>query len=167
MDPISAQLTQSALKGVSQPSAPINKTPNFQTEQSSFGHMLDNQISSGNTATDKLLSLVDNMAGDAGGSSMKAIPADGIQVDLSKVEETGSSASSNKSAIFDLFKEVNGSQNNMDALLEQLSSGKKFSTQEMVRLQVFAHQHTVTYELVSKFGEMAGRAVQTPFQMQV
>jgi hypothetical protein len=36
-----------------------------------------------------------------------------------------------------------------------------------MRLQIFAHQHTVTYELVSKFGEMGNRAIQQPMQMQV
>jgi hypothetical protein len=48
-----------------------------------------------------------------------------------------------------------------------LTSGKKLSTMEMTRLQVLAHMNTVNMEVISKVGEMANRAIQTPFQMQV
>lgn len=166
MDPITAQLTNSALKQAGTPESIAPKAPSYSTDQSAFGQILGNHMDASNSSTQQLLSIVDNMTGGAE-PQMNAIPADQINVDLKKVGEVQSTVASNKSSIFDIFKEVNSSQNNMDGLMEQLNSGKKFSTHELMRLQIFAHQHTVTYELVSKFGEMANRAIQTPIQMQV
>jgi hypothetical protein len=107
------------------------------------------------------------MSGQSSGAGMNAIPAGEIKVDLAKAGEVTASSGGNNSSVLDVFKEINGSQNNMDRLIETMSSGKKFSTQELLQFQVFAHHHTVTYEMMSKFGEMANRAIQTPFQMQV
>ena len=167
MDPITAQLTSSALKQAGTPNSGAAKPPvNYTTEQSAFGQILDNQNAASNGSTQQMLQMVDNMMG-TNGPDMQAIPAKDINVDLKKAGEVTQTVANNKASIFDVFKEVNHSQNNMDALMEQLNSGKKFNTNELMRLQIFAHQHTVTYELVSKFGEMGNRAIQQPMQMQV
>jgi hypothetical protein len=166
MDPITAQLSQSALKQAGTPETIAPKTPNYTTENSAFGQILGNHMDASNSSTQQLINIVENMTGNSE-PKMNAIPADQINVDLKKAGEVEGTVASNKSAIFEIFKEVNHSQTNMDGLMEQLNSGKKFNTHELMRLQIFAHQHTVTYELVSKFGEMANRAIQTPIQMQV
>ena len=167
MDPITAQLTNTALKQAGTPESLGSKpAANFSTDQSAFGQMLNNHMDASNSSTQQMLQLVDNMAGGQG-QEMKAIPADQINVDLNKVGEVNNTVASNKTGLSEIFKEINHSQNNMDVLMEQMNSGKKFSTNELLRLQIFAHQHTVTYELVSKFGEMGNRAIQTPMQMQV
>jgi hypothetical protein len=120
-----------------------------------------------NSSNNKLLAMVDNMVG-GGGQDMKAISGEGINVDLNRVGEVAQAQQSGGGTnIFDMLKELNSSQLNMDSLMEQLGTGKQWSTKQILQMQFFAHQHTITYEMVTKFGEMAGRAVQGPFQMQV
>jgi hypothetical protein len=175
IDPISSQLTKAALNKVATPDTLGPKTAEkaYGLDQSAFGNVLGNHMEASNTSNNKLLEMVDSMmggGGSSGGQGIKAIPADQINVDLNRVTEVAQSQQGGGAGgvnIFDMFKEINGSQVNMDSLVEQMGSGKKFSTQEMLQWQVFAHQHTMTYEMVSKFGEMANRAVQGPFQMQV
>jgi len=167
MDALTLQLTKNALKGAGDPKAVAPKANNYSVEQSGFGQVLDNQVQANNSATSKLLEFVDNMAGNSAGENMNAIPAGEIKVDLAKAGEVQGSPVNQKGSMMDIFQEFNQTQNNMDSLLEQMSSGKKFNTHELLRLQIFAHQHTATYELVSKFGELGNRAIQTPFQMQV
>jgi hypothetical protein len=170
IDPISSQLTKAALNKVAAPDTMGPKTAEkaYGLDQSAFANVMGNHMEASNSSNNKLMEMVDNMVGGGGaGQDMKAIPADGINVDLNRVTEVAQSQQGGGVNIFDMFKEINGSQMNMDSLMEQMGSGKKFSTNEMMRLQVFAHQHTMTYEMVTKFGEMANRAVQGPFQMQV
>ena len=69
-----------------------------------------------------------------------------------------------------MFKEVNNNQINMDQLIENMMSGfgkKAMSAQEAFRVQVFAQMHSVHMEIISKVGEMANKAISTPFNMQV
>lgn len=169
IDPISAQLTKGALNKVATPDSlgPKTAEKSYSMDQSAFGNVLNNHLDASNASTGKLIEMVDNMVGGGGNSGIHAIPADGINVDLTKVSEVAQSSQGGGINMFDIFKEINGSQINMDGLMEQLGSGKKFSTNELLRWQIFAHQHTMTYEMVTKFGEMANRAVQGPFQMQV
>lgn len=167
MDALTLQLTKNALNGAAGPKPAATKPNNYSIERSGFGKTLDNQVEANNSTTDKLLQFVNNMTGGPVDQNMNAIPAGEIKVDLAKAGEINGSTTDKKSAIFDIFKDFNQTQNNMDQLLEQMSTGKKFNTHELLRLQVFAHQHSVTYEMVSKFGEMGNRAIQTPFQMQV
>lgn len=167
MDPISAELTKQVVGGSAQGVA-APKTPNYTTEQSGFSQLLDQQVDANQSATNKLMAFVDDLAGQNSGGSMKAIPADEIKIDIAKAQEIpGGSTTKSSNMLFDIFKQVNNSQNNMDKLLETVSSGKKFSVHEMIKFQVFAHKHTVVYESMSKFIEMGNRALQTPFQMQV
>jgi hypothetical protein len=168
IDPISAQLTTGALNKVATPDSlgPKTAEKSHSIDQSAFGNVLGNHMEASNASNNKLMEMVDSMVG-GGGQDIKAISADGINVDMSRVTEVAQSSSGGGVNIFDIFKEVNGSQVNMDSLMDQMGSGKKFSTNELMRWQIFAHQHTMTYEMVSKFGEMANRAVQGPFQMQV
>lgn len=168
IDPISAQLTKGAINKVASPDTLGPKTAEkaYSLDQSAFGNVLGNHMDASNASNNKLLEMVDSMVG-GGGTDMKAISAEGINVDLNRVGEVAQSSQGGGVNIFDIFKEVNGSQVNMDSLMEQLGTGKKFSTNELMRWQIFAHQHTMTYEMVTKFGEMANRAVQGPFQMQV
>ena len=168
IDPISAQLTKGALNKVATPDTlgPKTAEKNYGVDQSAFGNVLGNHMEASNSSQGKLLEMVDNMVGSNGGD-MKAIPADQINVDMSRVTEVAQSNQGGGVNIFDMFKEINNSQINMDSLMDQLGSGKKFMTTELMRWQIFAHQHTMTYEMVTKFGEMANRAVQGPFQMQV
>ncbi len=167
MDAISLQLTQKALVGASQ-NSPVAKTQNYSVEQSSFSKVLDSQVQTNQDTTQQLMQMVEDMGGGDTNPTMNAISADGIQIDVAKAGEVpGTQGVSSATSIYEIFKEVNLTQNNMDTLMEQMNSGKKFSTHELLRLQVFAHQHTATYEMVSKVGEMGNRAIQTPFQMQV
>ncbi len=167
VDPITTQLTQTAVKQVSHTG--VESRPlNYQVEQSGFGQMLDTQMQANQTTQDYLMGMVDQLEA---GSTMNAIPANGINVDLAKAGDLGTgtdTAQGNKHAIFELFKDVNSSQNNMEGLMEAMtSSTKKFSTHEIIRMQIFAQHHALNYELVSKFGEGFNKAIQGPFQMQV
>lgn len=164
MDPIAAQLT----KGAIQNKAPKPVAPNYSTDKTgfgSFGDLLNNQMKTNQQSTSHLLEMVDNMMGDTG-NSMKAIPAPEVQVSKTEIPD-GVQPVAKSADLMELFKEVNTSQNNMSQLIEQLSSGKKLSTQELLSVQVFVHHHTVSYELVSKTGEMVNNAIQRPTQMQV
>lgn len=171
MDPISAQLTQKALTGMGGLDTAI-KPQNTQQisqsfDQSGFGKVLDSQMQGNDATTNKLMQFVENFNQESMGDSMKAIPAGDIQIDVAKAGELNGKSVTKSQSIFEIFKEVNGTQHNMDQVLETLSSGKKLSTMEMTRLQVLAHMNTVNMEVISKVGEMANRAIQTPFQMQV
>lgn len=161
MDPIAAKLTEAAAKNA----APKSVAPNYSVDKTGFGQLMDNQMKSNQQSTSHLMEMVDGMMGD-GGNSMKALPAPELQV--TKTEIPGAVEPVAKSAdLMGIFKEVNGSQVNMNHLMEQLGSGKKFSNKELLSLQVFAHNHTMSYELVSKTGEMVNNAIQRPMQMQV
>jgi hypothetical protein len=166
MDPISSKLTQSALKNV----GPISTPPgggssNYGVDQSSFGRLLDNQMDTNQTTNAKLMEYVENMSNESVAPPINAIPAGDVH--LAKAGEVDKIAST-KGNIFDILKEVNDTQLNMDNVMETLTSGnKKFSTQEMMRLQVLAHVNTVNMEVISKVGEMANKAISTPFNMQI
>jgi hypothetical protein len=136
-------------------------------DQSGFGKVLDSTIQGNDTTTNKLMQFVENFNQESMGDSMKAIPAGEINIDVAKAGEVSGKSVTKTQSIFEIFKEVNSTQANMDQVLETLTSGKKLSTMEMTRLQVLAHMNTVNMEVISKVGEMANRAIQTPFQMQV
>ena len=53
--------------------------------------------------------------------------------------------------------------------MEQMFSGSKktWSAMELTRMQMYAHSSTVNMEVISKVGEMANKAISTPFNMQV
>lgn len=164
MDPIAAQLTKTAAQGLEK-QLPKNPAPKYQIEQSQFGQVLNNQLESGQDANGKLLNFVEELTQP--NSGVKAIPAGEIHVDLAKAPEVTPTANSNKNAIFGIFKEINSSQNNMDKLMENLASGKKFSTHELIRLQIFSHQHAMGYEMFSRMGAEVNRSIQSVTNMQV
>jgi len=170
MDPISAQLTQQAVSNLGGLDSAVKSQPqqsglvNF--DQSAFGKVLDTQIQSNDASTQKLLSFVENFQQESMGNSMKAIPGGEIKLDVAKAGEINGTSTKPQS-VFDIFKEINSTQAGMDQVMESLSSGTKMSTMEMTRLQVLAHMNSVNMEVISKVGEMANRAIQTPFQMQV
>ncbi len=169
MDPISAQLTQKAaanLGGLENAIKPQQQNT-FQMDQTGFGKVLDSQMQSNDATTQKLMQFVENFHQESLGDSMKALPAGEIQLDVAKASEVNGKTVTKSQSIFEVFKEVNSTQSNMDQVLETLTSGKKLSTMEMTRLQVLAHMNTVNMEVISKVGEMANKAIQTPFQMQV
>jgi len=172
MDPISAQLTQQAVSNLGGLDSAVKSNPqqsgiNVNFDQSSFGKVLDSQIQSNDASTQKLLSFVENFQQDAMGNSMKAIPGGDVKLDVAKAGEINGTNVTKPQSVFDIFKEVNSTQAGMDQVLESLTSGQKMSTMEMTRLQVLAHMNSVNMEVISKVGEMANRAIQTPFQMQV
>lgn len=168
MDPISTKLAESALKNVAQLSTPMGGgSGSYGVDQSSFGRVLDTQMQGNQTTNAKLLEFVDNMSGDTVAPPINAIPADGIHVDVAKAGEIQGSSPSGRN-IFDIFKDVNNTQLNMDSLMETMMSGtKKLSTQEMIRAQMLAHMGAMNLEVLSKVGEMANKAISTPFNMQI
>ena len=169
MDPISAKLTESALKNVGQISNPVGGAGagSYGVDQSSFGRILDSNMQANQTTNAKLLEFVDNMGGETMSPNINAIPANGIQIDVAKAGETQGTGTNGRN-IFDIFKEVNDTQLNMDNIMETVVSGsKKFSTQEMIRIQVLGHTNAVYMETISKVGEMANKAISTPFNMQI
>ncbi len=168
MDAISAQLTQKAMTGLGGLDTTALKSPStHQFDQTNFSKLLDNQMQTGDTTNAKLMEFVENFASESTSEPMKAIPAGEIQIDVAKAGEVEKNTVTKSNNIFEIFKEVNSTQANMDQVMETLTSGKKLSTMEMTRLQVLAHMNTVNMEVISKVGEMANRAIQTPFQMQV
>jgi hypothetical protein len=169
MDPISAKLTESALKNVGQVSTQVGKTgAGYGVDQSGFGRILDSQMQTNQTTNAKLLEFVENMGGDTMSPQINAIPANGINIDVAKSGELQGSSNGNGRNIFDIFKEVNDTQLNMDNIMETVVSGnKKFTTQEMIRIQVMGHMNAIYMETISKVGEMANKAISTPFNMQI
>ncbi|HCU23374.1 MAG TPA: hypothetical protein DF383_00010 [Deltaproteobacteria bacterium] len=148
---------------------PAEKT--FTNDKTAFSNMLDSAMGGTNNPTQttnaKLLEFVDSLNGDGGG--VKEISATDIKVDVARAAEV-EGIGGNKAGILDMLKEVNNSQINMDQLIENMMSGfgkKSMSAQEAFRVQVFAQMHAVHMEVISKVGEMANKAISTPFNMQV
>ncbi|MFO1464573.1 MAG: hypothetical protein U1F66_12435 [bacterium] len=177
MDPISAGLTQSALQNIG---GAGNQLPNqgglggtFQTDKTSFGQLLDNTIGAQSntnaTANGKLMEFVESFGNESVTGNMNAISADGIQVDVARAGEIEKASAPKSTGIFEIFKEVNNNQMGMEQLMEQMFSGSKknWSALELTRLQMYAHHSTVNMEVISKVGEMANKAISTPFNMQV
>jgi len=177
MDPISAGLTQSALNNIGGAGAQL---PNqggvggtFQNDKTSFGNLLDQTIgaqnSTGNTSNAKLLEFVENFGNESVTGNMNSIPADGINVNMARAGEIEQASAPKSTGIFEIFKEVNTNQMNMEQLMEQMFSGSKknWSALELTRIQMYAHNSTVNMEIISKVGEMANKAISTPFNMQV
>lgn len=178
MDPISASLTQSALSNIGGAGAQLPNQPGaggtFQTDKTGFGQMLDQTISAQNsngaTTNSKLLDFVESMSNsESVTGNMNAIPADGINVNVARAGEIEQASAPKSTGIFEIFKEVNTNQMNMEQLMEQMFSGSKktWSALELTRIQMYAHHSTVNMEIISKVGEMANKAISTPFNMQV
>ena len=174
MDPISAGLTQKALTGMGGMGSPMPAQSTFQTDKSSFGQLLNNTITAQNndaqTTNAKLMDFVESFTNDASmDPKMKSMAANDIQVDLSKAGEIQNSSAPKSSSIYDIFKEVNSSQMQMDQYMEKMMNGGlgHLNQQEIIGMQIFAHMNTVNMEIVSKVGEMANKAITTPYNMQV
>jgi len=142
-------------------------SPTSSFDQTSFSRLLDNQTQASDSSTSKLMQFVDNISNESTTEPMKAINGSEIHVDVAKAGELNGQTVTKSNSIFDIFKEVNSTQANMDQVMETLTSGKHLSTMEMTSLQVLAHMNTVNMEVISKVGEMANKAIQTPFQMNV
>lgn len=178
MDPISAGLTQSALQniggaGTQLPSQGGAASGGFTTDKTSFAQMLDNTIGAqsgtNNTSNAKLLEFVESFGAESTGGGLKSLPANEIQIDVARAGEIEKNAAPKSTGIMEIFKEVNTNQMGMEQLMEQMFSGSKknFSTMELTRMQMYAHTSTVNMEVISKVGEMANKAISTPFNMQV
>ena len=173
MDPISMNLTQTALQNVNTGSSPLPSQGTFQTDKSNFANLLDSTIgaqSNANQASNaKLMDFVDNFGNDSVSGNMKSIPAGEIQVDVARAGEIEKASSPKQTGILDMFKEVNTNQMNMEQMMDSFFSGtkKSFTALELTRMQMYAHTCTVNMEVVSKVGEMANKAISTPFNMQV
>ncbi|HKY63651.1 MAG TPA: hypothetical protein VJR29_09550 [bacterium] len=173
MDPISMNLTQTALQNVNTGSSPLPAGGTFQTDKTSFANLLDSTIgaqSNANQASNaKLMEFVDNFGADSVSGNMKSIPAGEIQVDVARAGEIEKASAPKSTGILDMFKEVNTNQMNMEQMMESFFSGSKksFTALELTRMQMYAHTCTVNMEVVSKVGEMANKAISTPFNMQV
>jgi len=178
MDPISAGLTQSALNNIGGAGAQLPNqgtgAGSFQTDKTQFSQLLDNtigaQANAGQSSNAKLLEFVESMGNDNSvNGNMKSIPGGEIQVDVARAGEIEKSAAPKSTGIFEIFKEVNTNQMNMEQLMEQMFSGSKktWSAMELTRMQMYAHSSTVNMEVISKVGEMANKAISTPFNMQV
>ncbi|MDL1871319.1 hypothetical protein FBR05_03845 [Deltaproteobacteria bacterium PRO3] len=177
MDPISAGLTQSALQNIGGAGTQLPSqgtgAGGFQTDKTSFSQLLDNTIgaqsSANSTSNAKLLEFVESFGNDSIGGNMKSIPAGEIQIDVARAGEIEKSSAPKSTGIFEIFKEVNSNQMGMEQLMEQMFSGSKksWSALELTRMQMYAHHSTVNMEVISKVGEMANKAISTPFNMQV
>ncbi len=168
MDPITAKLTESALTGMGNLSTPATTPSTYQTDQtSSFARVLDNQMDANQSSNAKLLEFVENMSRDMDSQPMKAIPADGVQVDVAKATEVDRLAVDKPTNIFDIFKDVNSSALSMDQVMEKLTMNTKFTPQDMIRVQVLASTNTIAFEAMSKLAESAHRAISTPFNMNI
>lgn len=177
MDPISAGLTQSALQNIGGAGTQLPSqgtgAGGFQTDKTSFSQLLDNTIgaqsNANNTSNAKLLEFVESFGNESVTGNMKSIPAGEIQIDVARAGEIEKSSAPKSTGIMDIFKEVNTNQMNMEQLMEQMFSGSKktWSALELTRMQMYAHHSTVNMEVISKVGEMANKAISTPFNMQV
>jgi hypothetical protein len=176
MDPISMNLTQTALQNVNTGSSPLPSqgAGTFQTDKSNFANLLDSTLGAQNNANQasnaKLLDFVESFGADStGGGGMKSLPGGEIQVDVARAGEIEKASAPKQTGILDMFKEVNTNQMNMEQMMESFFSGSKksFTALELTRMQMYAHTCTVNMEVVSKVGEMANKAISTPFNMQV
>jgi len=167
MDPISAKLTTETMNKVGG-GAPLKTQQGAGGfDQSSFGRLLDNQMQTSEASTSNLMQFVDKISNESTTEPMKAVSASDVHVDFAKAGDLNGQSVTKPQNIFDILKDVNSTQANMDQVMETLTSGKHLSTMEMTRLQVLAHMNTVNMEVISKVGEMANKAIQTPFQMNV
>lgn len=171
VDAISAELTKKVATtgGVEGLGGGLKPDATFKNDQSSFAKLLDSQMQTeapGQVNNDKLVSMAESIMG-SNQDTMKAIPGSEIKLDTARVGEIEGTKVSKSEGIFEIFKQINGDQIGMDNLVESLTSGKKFSTMEMMRIQVLMQNNSLGVDLFSKGVDMAHKGVSSVFNMQV
>ncbi len=167
-EPVSAALTEELLKqAVDLKESPASTPNSYEIENSQFGALMDqNMAMDANPQTQMSASQMvgDLMQHDKG---INAIPANELNLDLSQVK--GVEFNEKRGGVVsELLKQVNNSQNNMEMLVDNLTQGnQKFTMKEMIQVQVFAHQHTMMFDTMVKFGEMVNSSVNKAFNMQL
>ncbi|MCP5468472.1 MAG: hypothetical protein H7A32_04305 [Deltaproteobacteria bacterium] len=167
-EPVSAALTEELLKqAVDLKESPATTHNSYEIENSQFGALMDQNMAMDTNPQTQMSAtqlVGDLMQSDKG---INAIPANELNLDLSQVKSVEFDQKGG-GAVSELLKQVNNSQNNMELLVEKLTSGgEKFSMKEMIQIQVFAHQHTMMFDSMVKFGEMVNSSVNKAFNMQI
>lgn len=98
------------------------------------------------------------MSGD-GSQQMKAISAEGLEIDPKGISSSQSIDGQNK--MVDYVSEINRSGLRMEELTRVASSGKSFSPGELLALQAAVHTAGMEIELGSKVVEMANSSFKT------
>ena len=96
---------------------------------------------------------------------MKAISADGLNIDPSKIDPKDQIQTTNK--IESVFSEVNRGQLQMENMMEMVTSGQKFSGPELLSIQAGIYSIVLEMELTAKAVEQVNNAHNTVWKTQI
>ncbi len=162
MDIVTAQLGNAALEKVAPNTKPAPGADS--SAGSSFEKILDFQTNQHDNNTAQLMEFVDQNFG-LQGNQVSAVDASSVHVEISKGKEV--ETISNENHFFDLLKDFNDDQLQFGKIREMLTSGKKFSTQDLLVTQMGVQRFSVELELAAKGVEGLTRAITTPINMNL
>jgi hypothetical protein len=114
------------------------------------------------------LKLLDQMGINLSGEAqpqIKAMSAEGLNVDSSKIGVKNEIETSNK--VESVFSELNRGQLQMDNIMELVSSGRRFNNTELLTIQAGMHSIVLEMDLTAKAVEKTNEAHNTIWRTQL
>jgi|APSaa5957512535_1039671.scaffolds.fasta_scaffold256983_1 hypothetical protein len=117
-----------------------------------------------NTGFEKLVDAMSN-----GSDSMKAMPANDIQINIGNSEvETSFAGGDAKQGAFGMFSKINSDMLKMDSMVDVLSSGNvRMGRKELLAYQIAANGFSLSTDLYTKMAQMVSTNLNTLFQMNL
>ena len=155
MDPLIKKLNQRIATKIANQNLP---SQNPQTQKLNFDEILQAKQND----APKIEQIASN------DSSMKAISADGIEIDMTNLSNDGTHEFSVKDRFMDLFGKMNQDMVSLDSSIEVLSDPNiKLSRRQLLAYQAGIGNMTINSELFSKLAQSVSQNLNTMLQTQV